>query len=172
MQWKRPIKCTFIFIWSLLFFVPLLVTANTSGVSGLAVAKYKLEGAETKRWTDLPIQNPNGLNTFDITLTKPGITVVTLYAEDRAGNQNYEIKSFRVGDETEDAPVDYIEYRLSGATEQGWTRYTGPFVITREGETVVEARIVDRAGNVTTITETIRIDKTSPVNTKAVIRLE
>lgn len=156
----------------LLFSVPLLVTADTSGVSGLAVAKYKLEGAETRDWTNLPIKSPTGLNTFDITLTKSGTTVVTLYAEDRAGNQNYEIKSFQVGNPDNDAPVDYIEYRLSGATEQGWTRYTGPFVITREGETVVEARIVDKAGNVTTIKETIRIDKTSPVNTKAIISLE
>ena len=71
----------------------------------------------------------------------------------------------------DDAPVDKIEYRLSGATEQGWTIYTQPFVITNEGETKIEVRVTDKAGNVTNTSEIIRLDKTSPVNTKAVISL-
>lgn len=157
---------------ALLVSVPLLASADTGGVSGLAVAKYKLEGAQTQGWTNLPISNTSRMNTYGITITKPGTTVVTLYAEDNAGNKNYKIKTFYLDGDVKDAPVDYIEYRLTGATEQDWTRYTGPFVITHEGETYLEARIHDKAGNVTTTTDTIRIDKTSPVNAKAIISLE
>lgn len=170
-RWKRLSKFLLVMLCTLIC-IPLFVSASTNGVSGLAVAKYKLEGAQTKEWTNLPISSTSDMNTYTISITEPGTTVVTLYAEDRAGNQNYQIKSFYLEGAEENAPVDYIEYRLTGATERGWTRYTGPFIITREGETYLEARIYDEAGNVTTINEVIRIDKTSPVNTRAIISLE
>lgn len=169
---ERRLRRMFTAMFALLLLIPLFVSAASDGVSGLAVAKYKLEGAQTQGWTNLPINSTKPMNTYNITITKPGMTIVTLYAEDRAGNKNYQIKSFYLDGVVEDAPVDYIEYRLTGATEQDWTRYTGPFVITREGETYLEAKIHDKAGNITTITETIRIDKTSSVNTRAIISLE
>lgn len=158
----------------LAFSIPIFTYAATanSAASGLEVAKYKMEGAQPKAWTNLPIHHATGLNTFDISITNPGTTVVTLYAEDKAGNQNYEIKAFTVTEGMKDAPVKKIEYKLTGATTKDWTNYTGPFVITNEGETFLEAKVTDEAGNVTTVKQTIRLDKTNPVNAKAVITLQ
>lgn len=147
-------------------------SSSSSAVSGLAIAKYKLEGVQEQGWTDLPISSTSNINTKNITITKPGTTVVTLYAEDKAGNQNYQIKSFTLSDGNKYAPVTKIEYKLSGATTKDWTTYTGPFVITNEGETYLEVKVYDAAGNINTINQTIRIDKTRPVNTKAIISLE
>jgi len=146
--------------------------SEASGSSGLEVAKYKMEGATVKDWTDLPIQNATGMNTFDISITKTGTTIVTLYAEDKVGNQNYAIKAFTLSGDNSDAPVKTIQYKLSGAVTQDWTTYTGPFVITEEGETYLEVKVIDEAGNVTNAQQTIRLDKTSPVNARAVISLE
>jgi hypothetical protein len=131
-----------------------------------------MEGAQSQAWTNLPITNTTGLNTFDISITQPGTTVVTLYAEDKAGNQNYEIKSFTVTEGMKDAPVKKIEYMLTGATTQDWTTYTAPFTVTNEGETYLQAKVTDEAGNITTVSQTIRLDKTNPVNAKAVITLQ
>lgn len=154
--------------------IPIVSYASSSGsaASGLVVAKYKLEGAQTQDWTDLPISTTSSINTKDISITERGTTIVTLYAEDRAGNLNYQIKSFTLSDTEESAPITLIEYKLTGATEQDWTEYTNPFVITNEGETFLEVKVHDQAGNINTITQTIRLDKTKPVNTKAIISLE
>jgi hypothetical protein len=154
--------------------IPILTFAATSGsaISGLEIAKYKLEGAQEKSWTDLPISSTSNSNSYDTSITKPGTTVVTLYVEDKAGNQNYQIKSFTITEGMEDAPVEKIEYKLTGATVKGWTTYKGAFTITNEGETYLEAKVHDEAGNVTTVKQTIRLDKTNPVNAKAVITLE
>lgn len=146
-------------------------TSEISGTSGIAVAKYKLEGAQTKDWTSLPISTAQN-NNYDFTLNTPGTTVVTLYAEDRAGNQNYTLKAFTITEGMTDAQVTKIEYRLTGSTVKDWTTYTGPFTISNEGITTVEAKVYDEAGNITNITQNIKLDKTSPVNTKAVITLE
>ncbi len=158
----------------LAFCVPIITFASSagSGVSGLEVAKYKMEGAQTKAWTDLPISTSSNTNSYDISITKPGTTVVTLYAQDKAGNQNYQIKSFTITQGMKDAPVDKIEYKLTGATTKDWTSYTGPFTITEEGETYLEAKVYDEAGNITSVKQTIRLDKTNPVNAKAVITLQ
>ncbi len=57
--------------------------------------------------------------------------------------------------------VDKIEYSFDNAT---WTIYTTPFTVSVEGNTTIYYRSMDEAGNVEAIkTETIRIDKTTPV---------
>lgn len=175
MMKDKPMSKKWFFLSILIaLFIPIISFASSgnSAVSGLAVAKYKLEGAQEQSWTNLPISSTSNMNTKNITITKPGTTVVTLYAEDKAGNQNYQIKSFTISEGWKNAPITKIEYRLTGATTKNWTAYTNPFTITKEGETHLEVRVHDEAGNVKTIKQTIRLDKTKPVNTKAIISLE
>ena len=155
----------------LTLFIPLTAFAS-SGKSGLVVARYKVEGAETISWTDLPISSSSNQNTYDFSLNEPGVSVVTLYAEDRAGNQNYQIKSFTITEGMEDAPVKSIEYRLRGATTKDWTRYEDPFYIKEEGVTFVDVRVEDEAGNITNHTQDVKLDKTKPVNVEAIISLD
>ncbi|WP_022891046.1 family 78 glycoside hydrolase catalytic domain [Agromyces subbeticus] len=52
------------------------------------------------------------------------------------------------------------EYRIDGAQ---WTGYTAPFTIEEEGETAIEYRATDAAGNVSEAKQaTVRIDATAP----------
>lgn len=170
---NKKIKQLVILFLLMIIAVPIVsLGATSTGVSGLSVAKYKLEGAESKPWTDLKISASSRTNSQNISLKQPGTTVVTMYVEDRAGNQSFDIKAHTVSGEELVAPVKKIEYRLTGDTEKGWTEYKAAFKITNEGVTNLEARIIDEAGNITTINEKIFIDKTKPVNTEAVISLD
>jgi lysophospholipase L1-like esterase len=54
-------------------------------------------------------------------------------------------------------------YKLQGAADKPWTRYTGPFTISDEGTTEVDARSVDVNGNVeASKTSFVKIDKHAP----------
>jgi lysophospholipase L1-like esterase len=63
------------------------------------------------------------------------------------------------------AGTEYF-YKLDGAADAPWTKYTAPFTITSEGQTTVVARSVDSNGNIeASKTDLIKIDKTSPTFT-------
>jgi lysophospholipase L1-like esterase len=54
-------------------------------------------------------------------------------------------------------------YKLEGAADAPWTKYTGPFTISTEGKTEIDARSVDVNGNIEAAkTDLIKIDKTAP----------
>jgi lysophospholipase L1-like esterase len=63
------------------------------------------------------------------------------------------------------AGTEYF-YRLDGADDAPWTKYTAPITINSEGETTVTARSVDSNGNIeASKSDVIKIDKTSPTFT-------
>lgn len=60
------------------------------------------------------------------------------------------------------AGTEYF-YKLDGAADAPWTKYTAPFTITSEGQTTVTARSVDQNGNIeASKSDVIKIDKTAP----------
>lgn len=62
---------------------------------------------------------------------------------------------------TDDTEVDKTEYSLDNIS---WITYVTPFTITNEGSTIIYYKSTDKADNIeTTKSETIKIDKTSPI---------
>jgi lysophospholipase L1-like esterase len=54
-------------------------------------------------------------------------------------------------------------YKLVGAQDKPWTKYTGPFTVADEGQTEVVARSVDVNGNIeASKSDVIKIDRTAP----------
>jgi lysophospholipase L1-like esterase len=54
-------------------------------------------------------------------------------------------------------------YKLVGAQDKPWTKYTGPITVSDEGQTEVVARSVDVNGNIeASKSDVIKIDKTAP----------
>ncbi|WP_407873343.1 fibronectin type III domain-containing protein [Paenibacillus melissococcoides] len=58
--------------------------------------------------------------------------------------------------------VAKTEYQLTGAMQQAWTAYAGPFSVSSNGMTHIVARTVDHAGNISSATSDVRIDQTAP----------
>ncbi|BBH70584.1 carbohydrate-binding protein [Actinoplanes sp. OR16] len=53
--------------------------------------------------------------------------------------------------------------KISINRASGWVDYTGPITVTAEGESTIQARATDAAGNVSAVTErTVGIDRTAP----------
>ncbi|PLS15029.1 hypothetical protein CVD28_24425 [Bacillus sp. M6-12] len=56
-----------------------------------------------------------------------------------------------------------VEYSLSGDTTQGWTTYNAPVRISNDGTTTITARVVDNAGNISSVvSKTMKIDQNAP----------
>ncbi|WCK57676.1 hypothetical protein PP175_26945 (plasmid) [Aneurinibacillus sp. Ricciae_BoGa-3] len=69
--------------------------------------------------------------------------------------------------------VNRTEYKLEGATNQGYVTYAQPFSITNEGVTKITPRTIDNVGNISNETISyVRIDRTAPVNTSITIQLK
>ncbi|WCK57672.1 glycine-rich protein (plasmid) [Aneurinibacillus sp. Ricciae_BoGa-3] len=69
--------------------------------------------------------------------------------------------------------VNHTEYKLDGATNQGYVTYSQPFSVTNEGETKITARTVDNVGNVSSeAVSYVRIDRSTPTNTSITIQLK
>gem|GEM_PF-6280589 len=69
--------------------------------------------------------------------------------------------------------IQKIEYKLDGAETKGWTNYTEPFFVKKEGLTTVTSRAYDKAGNVSDEkSKVVRLDKTKPTNNGILITLE
>jgi lysophospholipase L1-like esterase len=63
------------------------------------------------------------------------------------------------------AGTEYF-YKLVGAADQPWTKYTGPITVSAEGQTEIDARSVDVNGNIEgSKSDVIKIDKTAPTFT-------
>ncbi|WCK57685.1 hypothetical protein PP175_26990 (plasmid) [Aneurinibacillus sp. Ricciae_BoGa-3] len=62
--------------------------------------------------------------------------------------------------------INRIEYSLSGAETKPFSSYNSPVTISTEGTTIISARAIDNAGNISSIvTKTVRIDKYPPTLT-------
>ncbi|PLS15031.1 hypothetical protein CVD28_24435 [Bacillus sp. M6-12] len=69
--------------------------------------------------------------------------------------------------------VNRVEYKLEGATRKGWTKYTGTFQVSNEGETKITARTVDNVGQFSNETTSYaRIDRSVPHNIGITIKLK
>ncbi|MBE1444898.1 OmpL47-type beta-barrel domain-containing protein [Paenibacillus sp. OAS669] len=152
--------------------------ADTAG-SGVNRLEFSMTGATTLDWIAY---------TGTVTVTAEGQTTIKARAIDNAGNISTESTADINIDKT--APTKPIvtpattawskndvsvtitpgtdggsgvgktEYRLSGGS---WTAYGGPFTISAEGQTVIEARSMDNAGNISAMgTATVQVDKTLP----------
>ncbi|MFM9280869.1 OmpL47-type beta-barrel domain-containing protein [Paenibacillus jiagnxiensis] len=151
--------------------------------SDLIGTEFKLDGAVTQNW-----QTYSGR--FSVPAVE-GETTITARSFDDVGNlsavstasvqidttkpTNPVITTDPIGKAASDVSVSITpgtdafsgvaktEYALSGAENADWKEVKSPFTITAEGETVVRARTIDKAGNFSdVIEEIIRIDRTSP----------
>lgn len=60
-----------------------------------------------------------------------------------------------------------VYYRLSGMDQ--FVVYDGPFIISTEGQTDIEVKIIDRAGNESSMIRTVNLDKTAPDNQENIL---
>ncbi|WP_336786121.1 OmpL47-type beta-barrel domain-containing protein [Paenibacillus sp. MMO-177] len=162
------------------------VTAGEDqGGSGGSRTEYRLSGAVTKDWTSY---------TGDVDIEAEGVTTISARTIDRAGNigairetivqidrssptapsvkpeiinwtnANAVKVSITAGLDRGDSGIDRTEYRIAGAGEKDWASYEGELTITAEGESIVQARSIDKAGNSSPISEEkVRIDRTPPL---------
>lgn len=141
--------------------------------SGIKTAQYQLSGAMSKSWTNLSVSSVTSASGLDITINKPGVTYLAVSTEDNAGNTAIDMEVVVVGDEsTNISPIKKIEYQLRGASTQGWTAYSTPFKITKEGVTTIDVRVTDEAGNIGNLTREVKLDKSAPINNGVTITLD
>ncbi|WP_166243980.1 OmpL47-type beta-barrel domain-containing protein [Paenibacillus turpanensis] len=154
-----------------------------SGGSGVNRTEYRLIGASTLNWTTY---------SGPITVSAEGYTTVYARTIDNAGNISTASSIAVMIDKTQPAVpsvipevttwtsapnvnvtldtgpdsgsgMNRLEYSLSGATTKGWTVYSVPFPVSAEGQTTVNARVIDNAGNVSAVSSgTVKIDRTAP----------
>ena len=91
-------------------------------------------------------------------IVEPTVTLGVAPAQNGAGWVNAApTVTATVVDEVDTAPT--VEYRVgSGA----WSPYTAPVRVSAEGESVVEVRATDNAGNVGQAATTVKVDTTAP----------
>lgn len=101
-------------------------------------------------------------NTYTFTVSNNGVYMVTAY--DNAGNVAIaSIEVSGLNGQKVTSGIQWIEYKLEGATNQGWTTYKNSIAIIQEGTTIVTARSYDNAGNVSSeVKLEVKIDKTKP----------
>lgn len=155
------------------------ITASDSA-SGVKTIQYKLTGATNQDWTTY---------TGPITISNNGSTTISSRAYDNAGNlsskstatvyvdkavpsvamtatSNTWLKgstSVNMTASDSHSGVNRIEYRMTGATSVGWTKYSGAVTVSNNGKTTVYARSYDNAGNVSSeISKEIWIDTGVP----------
>jgi hypothetical protein len=157
-----------------------IVPASDSDLSG---TEFKLDGAVIQNW-----QTYSGR--FSVPAVE-GETTITARSIDTVGNLSAESTAKVLMDMTKPTSplislnpsgkvtsdvtanitpgtdalsgVKITEYALSGAVNTDWKEAAAPFTISTEGNTVVRARTIDKAGNISEVTEeTVWIDRTSP----------
>ncbi|WP_165445109.1 OmpL47-type beta-barrel domain-containing protein [Gracilibacillus phocaeensis] len=134
------------------------------------------------------LDNVDGF-THAFSIAEAGTYTITLTAVDQAGNQAEETRTIRVDQtppsdpsirlseegwtnaeeittsitagEDQESGVDQTQYRIG---EGEWLTYDQPLSTTEAGETKIEARTIDKAGNVSDITDAIVQIKRSPPN--------
>ncbi|MFB5678794.1 OmpL47-type beta-barrel domain-containing protein [Paenibacillus terreus] len=157
-----------------------IVPAADSDLSG---TEYKLDGAVTQNWQsysgrfsipavegettitarsfdDVGNQSAISTSAVQIDTTKPTSPVIAL---DPIGKAASDVTVSITPGTDAFSGVEKTEYALSGAENADWKEVKNPFTIVTEGETVVRARTIDKAGNISEVSEeTVRIDRTSP----------
>ncbi|MFB5679161.1 OmpL47-type beta-barrel domain-containing protein [Paenibacillus terreus] len=157
-----------------------IVPAADSDLSG---TEFKLDGAVTQNWQaysgrfSVPavegettitarsfddVGNLSDISTAAVKIdtTKPTTPVIMT---DPIGKTATDVTVSIVSGTDTFSGVEKTEYALSGAENADWKEAAAPFTISTEGITVVRARTIDKAGNISDVTEeTIQIDRTSP----------
>ncbi|NIK68708.1 Ig-like domain-containing protein [Paenibacillus sp. BK720] len=164
--------------------VSVTLTAGADSASSADRVEYKLSGAITLGWTAY---------TAPIPIAKEGETTVTARTVDKAGNISEEAVEIQrldftppgatlltpdaagwnagdrvtvtatAGTDNGGSGVNAVEYSLTGAANSDWVTYTGPVIVTGEGQTEVYARTIDKAGNKGTVSKaTVQIDRSAP----------
>ncbi|WP_168120001.1 Ig-like domain-containing protein [Paenibacillus sp. HB172176] len=163
--------------------VDVAITGGADGGSGVNRVEYSLSGATTKSWTAY---------SDALTITAEGETTISARAIDNVGNVSgvatglVKIDRASPGDpvispasggwsasavqvtvapaaDSGGSGVNRVEYKLSGAMTRNWTTYSAELTISAEGETTIEARAIDNAGNISGIAVAAeRIDVSKP----------
>lgn len=107
---------------------------------------------------------------YSFTTDKNGQYLIT--AIDKAGNINFISVLVDELNGNVTSGIKEIQYKLDGDTQQGWTKYTSPFKIMNEGTTIVTAKSIDNANNLSNeVTLEVKVDKTKPTENKITIRV-
>ena len=165
--------------------------------SGIASMQYAMwddpTGSVVQGWT-----NFSRYQTLNI--SREGTTRIQLWAKDHVGNERYSGYYYAKIDKTRPtgsisvntenwqntggvtatlyasdglSGVRDAQYRLTGATSTGWTKYTNgqQIWISNQGETKIEIWVQDHAGNENyAATKYVRIDRTNPTNSVTLSR--
>ncbi|WP_307397344.1 OmpL47-type beta-barrel domain-containing protein [Bacillus horti] len=159
-----------------------LTGSQDFGGSGVSHMEVSFSGALALDWMTY---------TGQIMVPNEGITTIHARAVDRAGNVSEESSAdIRIDKTAPTTPtvipattdwsrndvqititpgtdtlsgMNRTEYRLTGATGSAWTTYTAPLTISADGQTSIEARSIDNAGNTSLgASASVRIDRTAP----------
>ncbi|WCK57673.1 hypothetical protein PP175_26930 (plasmid) [Aneurinibacillus sp. Ricciae_BoGa-3] len=145
---------------------------NGSLVSGNS-ASYDVGSNGT--YTFIVVDNAGNQTSKSITVSNVDTTSPT--SPSISNNTNWTTQSSVpvsiVGGTDNQSGINHTEYKIEGATNQGYTTYFQPFSILNEGQTKIIARTLDNAGNVSSETISyVRIDRSAPVNTSITIQLK
>ncbi|WCK57674.1 hypothetical protein PP175_26935 (plasmid) [Aneurinibacillus sp. Ricciae_BoGa-3] len=145
---------------------------NGSWVSGNS-ASYSVGANGT--YTFVAEDNAGNQATKSITVSNIDSTPPT--APTISNNTNWTTQSFVpvsiVGGSDSQSGVNHTEYKLEGATNQGYVTYSQPFNVTNQGETKISARTIDNVGNASSeAISYVRIDRSTPSNTSITIQLK
>jgi len=115
--------------------------------------------AAASAWANGPDFAASTAPTTTITRDHPAAGVDDWYRED------VKVSLSAVDGDDPVAGTEYF-YKLDGAADAPWTKYTGPITVSAEGETTITARSVDENGNVeASKSDVIKIDRTPPAFT-------
>jgi hypothetical protein len=165
--------------------IAVTVSYNDNGGSGFKYRQYKWSTSTTKptSWDNYTSGN--------LTQISEGTWYLHLQAEDNAGNYVYRYSGpYRIDKTPPTAPavnvnpsswtngtvtisispgtdnlsgVNRTEYRIN---EGAWQVYSSSFTVSAEGITTIEARTIDNAGNISSVSSAqARIDKIAPIIT-------
>lgn len=169
------------------------VTPGLDLLSGADYTEYRIIGAVEQEWAlyeEPLVFNEEGTYTIESrTFDKVGnvsetttrtivinreLTVfptVSISPDKAYSNEDVTVTISKSFDESHQDEGDnsVVYYKIPSLGLNEYTEYTEAFDITQEGETVIEIMVRDRAGNETTITKVVNIDKTAPSNQDQIV---
>ena len=167
------------------------IIPGQDAISGVINTEYRIVGAAGQDWTSYAeplVLTEEGTytiesRTYDLAGNVSDITTrtivinkeisvfpsVTISPDQGLSNKDVTVVISKTFDEADQAEAEHAEiyYKLPGMDQ--FVPYNEPFVIGQEGQTVIEIMIIDRSGNEISITKTVNIDKTPPVNQDQII---
>lgn len=172
------------------------ITPGLDLLSGVDYTEYRIIGAGEQDWTQYEeplVFNEEGTYTIETrTYDKVGnvsetttrtivinreLTVfptVSISPDKPYSNEDVTVTITKSFDESHQDEGDnsVVYYKIPSIGIDEYTEYTEAFDITQEGEIVIEIMVRDRAGNETTTTKVINIDKTAPINQDQIVEEE